>query len=228
MAMNYTTPFLYFRAGGHFGDSNQQLDHWSIGLKFASPPVPVPYDPAELATFVDTTLVALQAFHANVGSYVGNQVFLDWASGARVGTDGKYDPLDQETYVTEISPLAGGQTQIHPWNTALVISLRTARPRGLASNGRCYYPALGLGVAASSGRAAGANVQARLDLFRTFINAANAAASDYAIGTRLCVMSGIRTGATEVVTSIRSDTRFDSIERRENDLPPDWKEASIP
>lgn len=128
--------------------------------------------------------------------------------------------------------MAGGSAGLHAWSSAHVISLRTAQPRGYASNGRCYYPGIGLPVLATTGRVAPADVVNRVTAFKTFLEAVNAATNTYAVGAKVCVMSkgGMKnsfTPKTEYVTAIRADDRMDSIERRENDTPSTWQTLTI-
>lgn len=230
--MNYGKRSILIRAGGFFGgDPGSQMDQWSSGLKLANSLTALTYDATKLQTLVDAAVTPFKNFHGNVGSYVGTNVYLTYVTAAMLGSDGKYDPPDQDTIRADFTPYAGATTPVHPWNTALVISLRTAYPRGLASNGRVYYPCLGLGVSAATGRAAPTSVDNRIAQFKILIDSLNTLAANYQTGTRVHVMSGGSVtgapGRSADVQTIRSDTRFDSIERRENEQPAQWSQAAI-
>lgn len=72
-----------------------------------------------------------------------------------------------------------------------------------------------------------AAVQSRLNLFKTFADALNTAANTYSAGTRLLVASAVGGGLHVPVTSVRSDERMDSIERRENDQPSIYSSVNL-
>lgn len=201
------------------GASDQELDHWSSGLRFGVPGNDLGLTPGALQTFVDDALVALAAFHMDATNGVGSACWLDWATAAVIGPDGKYSPPDQETARADRAPLAGGGSTNLPWNTAHVISLRTARPRGYASNGRMYYPCLSFIIDASTGRLAPTPLNNRLSGAKTLLDALNAAATAYPESPQLIVASSVGAGLTATVTHIRADARLDSIERRESLQP---------
>jgi hypothetical protein len=213
----YANDHLLLRVEGHFGStSTDRIDKWSVGLRFAIVGADVPYDKPKLQTFVDAAFGALQTFHASPNTDAGSLCFFDSTQGAIIGTDGKYNPLTQET-VRKDGPTGGGAGTItQPWNTAGVLSLRTSRPRGYASNGRVYWPWCAAAVQPGTGRVVQTEVQDRLDVFKTAVNALNVAAAAYQVNTKLAVMSKVGSGLTALVTSVRADGRLDSIERREN------------
>lgn len=226
--MAYEHAYLYLRWGGDFGQtSSSGLDQWSAGVKIGSPVADVKHDPVALAVFLASVETALSTLHGATGAGTGTTCWLKWCTVARIGTDGHYNPDTQETIRRDRTPLPGNGTAIHPWNTAHVISLRTIRPRGAASNGRVYHPALSLSVDAATGRIQTTGNATRLGLFKALFDSINTAANTYEAGMRIIVASQVGSGRSAIVTTIRSDTRLDSIEARENNQPPVYSTVAL-
>lgn len=226
--MVFQNEHILLRFNGHFGTAQTTIvDRWSCGMRFglaSSAPV---YDTVKLQTFVNAAQAAANTFHPATNTNAGTGTFIDYVSGAQIGVLGKYSPSAQLTVISPTTSTAGIGAPINPWNTAHVISLRTNRPRGIASNGRVYWPCQSLGVSAGTGRLTPTQVNNRLTNFVTFVNALNTAANAYSAGCRLIVASAVGGGANAVVTSVRADDRLDSIERRENDQPSAWSTQAI-
>lgn len=225
--MTYPGTHILLRFNGHFGGSASTIDKWSCGMRFGIPSGGTTYDAAKLQTFVNSALSAAQAFHTPVGSACGSNTYFDQVAGAQIGMIGRYNPDTQQTIFSVYTPTAGAGTGVLPWNSASVFSLKTGRPRGRASNGRVYWPCLSLAVVSGTGRVASATQQTRVGNFKTFCDALNVAANVYQAGCRLVVASAVGAGDMAFVTSIRSDDRIDSIERRENDQPSTWSSATL-
>jgi hypothetical protein len=218
--MTYTHKHLYIRLNGGLGGSvSVPNDKWSTGFRIAVPGADIDLASPALLTLVNSIHAAAITLHGTVGMLAGTNCNFLYVTGARVGLDGKYDPLGQTTVVSTGLPQAGSGVPGLPFNTALSFGLRTAVPRGYASNGRLYYPFLAGAVTAATGRVSTTAVTNRLAAMKTFLNAVNTAANTYQAGAVLCVMSKVGSGTTQRVLSIRSDDRLDSIERRENDQP---------
>lgn len=199
-----------------------------MGLRFGVIGADVHFDSTALQAFVDSAANAFQTFHALSANGVGTTCFLSWVTGARVGLDGKYLPAAQTTRRKDIvSPVAGHGTPALPFNSALVVSLRTALPRGYASNGRMYYPAIAVGVAAGTGRVLSSHTTPRANGAKALFDGLNVAAAAYATNMRLCVMSTVGSGLAATVTSVRVDDRTDSIERRESRIQSTWTTATL-
>lgn len=225
--MAFAQEHILLRFLGHFGSSGSAVDRWSVGVRLGQASLPVIYDAAKLQTLVNSAFTAAQAFHSAAGTNAGSNCFVDQVAGANIGPSGKYVPNGALTILSASIPTAGTGTAVLPWNSALVISLRTAIPRGRGSNGRVYWPALAMPVVTGSGRVATANVSARLTAAKTFFDSLNTAANTYFAGTRVIVASNVGLGVNAPVTSLRSDDRVDSIERRENDQPPVYTSVAL-
>jgi len=191
------------------------------------PSLPVIFDQARMQTLVNAAQTAANTFHSTAGVYAGTTCFLDQVSGATIGQGGKYAPVGQLTTLSPNTPTPGASTSTLPWNSASVLSLRTAIPRGRGSNGRVYWPCLSLAVSPGSGRVASAVLNGRVAAFKTFLDALNGLANTYFAGTRVIVASNVGAGVNAPVTSVRSDDRIDSIERRENDQAPLYVAATL-
>lgn len=227
--MVYPHEHILLRFNGHFGTTGGILDRWSVGLRFGLPAAAPAYDPVKLQTLVDAARAAAELFHIAGGAATGTSTFFDSVTGAQIGVSGKYTPPSQLTVISaNTTPVAGVGTPVNPWDSASVISLRTAIPRGRGSNGRVYWPAQALAVTPGTGRVASGLTGSRLSSFKTFVNSLNTAANTYSAGMKLIVASNVGGGLYAYVTGIRSDDRLDSIERRENQQPPVWSTQTIP
>lgn len=226
--MAFTHKHLYIRLNGGMGGSvASPNDKWSTGFRVAVPGADIDLATPALLTFVNAVHAAAITMHGNALMLAGTNCNFLYVTGARVGLDGKYDPLGQTTVVSTGAPQAGSGVPSLPFNTSLSFGLRTAAPRGYASNGRMYYPCLGAAVAAATGRVSAAAVANRLTAFRTFLNAVNTAANTYQAGAVVAVMSSVGAGTTQRVLAVRADDRLDSIERRENDLPSAYQTLAL-
>lgn len=226
--MPFTAAHLYVRVNGGFGPSvASPVDKWSVGLRIAKSAGDVQMASPALLTFANAVHAATITLHASPAVLAGTTCFFTHVTAARVGTEGKYDPAGQVTTVSTGSPQAGSGTLTMPWSACLSIGLRTAQPRGYASNGRLYYPMTAGALASGTGRATATVVTNRLAAFKTWLNAINTAANTYDAGAAVSVMSSVGAGATERVLSIRSDERVDNIERRENDLAVTYQTTTL-
>lgn len=215
--MAFPHEHILLRFNGHFGTSSSQVDHWSAGIRFGLPTSAPAYDAGKLQTFVNQAQVLAQSFHTGTSMFTGTNCYLDFVTGAQIGVLGKYVPSAQLTALSPVTPTAGVAPPVLPWNSALVISLRTSIPRGRGSNGRVYWPAVGAPVDATTGRVSALAMDGRMTTAKTFFDGLNSAANAYSAGMKAIVASNVGGGLIATVTAIRADGRIDSIERREND-----------
>lgn len=225
--MTFTNRHVYLRANGAFGAATG-VEKWSVGLRFAIVGADVEWNESGLLTFANACHSALVTFHTASQVNAGSACYFVNCSAACIGVDGKYDPDGQETVFSTGSPQVGTGSTALPWSAAVVISLRTSRPRGYASNGRVYWPATAAAIVGTTGRVNSGNVSGRVTAFRTAVNAMNTAAAVYSTNMRLAVMSSVGAGRTALVNEIRADERLDNVERRENSAPAVWSTAPIP
>lgn len=225
--MPHPNAHLLLRMNGSFGPSlTTNAEKWTATLRFGVIGADINYNASALQTFANASHAAVSTFHSTAGIGSGTtSAFLN-VSVARIGTDGLYDPTQQDTIFSVGSGIFGSGTTNSPWSSAYVISLRTANFRGYASNGRWYYPMVAPSIDANTGRVSATMQTARVNAAKTLFDALNTAAGAYAVNARLIISSS--TGATAAkVTSIRGDQRLDSIERRENAAPAVWQTATL-
>lgn len=226
--MAFTNAHLYVRLNGGFGASVAALtDKWSTGFRVGIPTQDSRYDAPALQTFANSVHTAAQTLHSSTGMRCGTTCFFQNVSVARVGEDGKYNPAGQLTVYSVGTPTQGSQAGTQPWTASLSFGLRTAAPRGHASNGRAYYPMLAATIDQTTGRVNASEVTNRLNAFRTFINAVNTAALVYEPASGVQVMSQVGDGKSERVLALRADSRLDAIERRENDAPSSYTTVNL-
>lgn len=225
--MVYPSTHILLRFNGHFGTSGAAADKWSTGVRIGIENTGLVYDADKLQTLVNSAHTAASTFHASAAAFVGNSCYFDQVSGAQIGSSGRYTPDTQQTVVSIYSPVAGAGSATLPWNSACVISLKTARPRGRASNGRMYWPMLAIALTSATGRIPSNSLASRMTAAKAFFDALNTAAGIYQTGARVSVFSEVGLGDMAYVTTIRNDDRVDSIERRENDQPPVWSSATL-
>lgn len=226
--MSFTNAHLLVRLNGGFGTSSlSPVDKWSSGFRVGIPTQDIRYSAPDLQTFANSVHTAAQTLMTTAGTGAGSNCFFTHVTVARLGEDGFYNPDTQLTTVSVGTASAGAGTSNQAWSASLSIGLRTGNPRGYASNGRFYFPALALAPTGSNGRIAGATVLARLNAMRTFFNSVNTAALVYEAASGVQVMSNVGTGASARVTALRSDDRQDHIERRENAAAPAYQTVAL-
>lgn len=225
--MTYPFAHLLARFNGAFGTSTG-AEKWSCGIRLGIVGADTPYLSAALQALAEALHAAAITFHSTTNVGTGTTCYFTGVSLARVGNDGKYNPVDQTTVFSTGAAQAGVGNGTHPWNTAAVFSLRTSNPRGLASNGRVYWPALSLAIDPTTGRITSGPLTSRLTAFKTFVNAINTAADTYQVNTGVVVASNVGSGDMKRVNGVRVDQRLDSIERRENSAPAVWQTTTIP
>lgn len=220
---------VLLRFSGHFGGGTPPgLDQWSVGIRMGLTTSAPAYDAAKLQTLVNSAQTAANTFHQTTTVGTGITTYLNQVSGAQIGVLGRYSPTTQQTILSAVTTTPGVGAVVQPWTSALVFSLRTAAPRGYASNGRVYWPATAAPIDGNTGRVTSACILARCNAFKTFVNALNTAGNIYSPGMAVVVASAVGGGAIRPVTKVRSDYRMDSIERRENGQPAAWLEVPIP
>jgi hypothetical protein len=225
--MAHPNTHLYCKVTGSFGGNNlSNAEKWSAGFRIGVIGADINYSVAGLQTLANSLHTAVYAFHSVAASLAGTANWFHNVSVARVGPDGKYNPLGQETTWSVGTQVVGTGQMNQPWNTAGNISLRTDNPRGYASNGRFYYPQLVGGLDVNSGRIVPSLQATRIAAIKTMFDAFNTAAAVYAVNARVIVSSATG-GVAAVVKQVRIDDRLDSIERRENSQPSVWHTTTL-
>lgn len=138
---------------------------------------------------------------------------------ASIGVDGKYVPgtiAYDHTFPGSV-PGGGAATILFPLQTAHVMSLHTAMPRGQAHAGRVYLPSITENLSTAAVWTA-AQCTSRNNTFATMLTALNTAlggpVSVFSKGTK----AAPTVGAKHAITTVNSDTRPDVQRRRAKQL----------
>lgn len=217
--MPYAEPYVYVRAIGSFGlTAGDNWEQWSAGMKLRNPGVAP--TALQLVSFTETVKGLWSTYHNSSSAGTGSSCWLKEIQSAFVGTDGKYvGGASQNTTRSALATPVQGQGTGANLPQAIVISLRTSLTRGPGSNGRIYMPALGLGVAGTSGLINPSTTALVAGVAKTLIDGINSAADTHLPGSGgVSVMSQVSTGVAATVTSIRVGNKMDHMESRERDL----------
>lgn len=112
-------------------------EEWSVNPVWGLNDFPVSTTPAQVQAVA--TAIAANALPANLA--------ISWAvntklTGVRVEARTYAGVLENQAEAVKATPWAGGSTTTHPFQTAWVVSLRTAAV-GASGRGRLYFPATG-------------------------------------------------------------------------------------
>lgn len=198
-----------------FGDAYNGAELWQTGVRLVGAGAP--------------TTAAFEAVDAGVAIFLATPN-LGFSQGFRYtglkwspqDVNGRYPDGQDAIDWLRPAPIAGAGQGAYP-QICLVLSLRTGRSRGYASNGRMYWPSAqtldtGQGKIpdARTLDVAVAGAELMADISRS------------GMGTP-AVMSTVGTGRTEVVTATRVGRVMDTQRRRRNNLTEDYSpEQSVP
>lgn len=195
----------------HWYTPNVPDETGQFGLRFQSATQATAADLAAIAGDVSAMWAA-----STSAIYPGHQLL--FLRAARIGTNGNYVPGTVAVDYTYPTPVAGGGTG-GPFNvlqTAMVMSLLTAMPRGIAHAGRVYRPPLNSNTDGNF-RWSLASVNSAVNTFSAMLSALDGSA----LG-QLAVMSkgtpSVPAGAINLVTGVKGDTKPDTQRRRAKQL----------
>ena len=175
------------------------------------------------ATVPQGVIDALETFHGSSAVALGTGVTLNAVKLNEIGTDGRYvSPAETVEHVWDPPVGAPGTIQVPP-QTAVAISLLTAKKRGLAHRGRFYLPMLGQ----PTGPDGRMSTSRQADLGAavvTLLQGLNAAIGPNQV---LGVVSNRRTGASNPVTEIAVGRVYDTIRSRRKKLEEDYIELPL-
>lgn len=205
--MAYTGSHFYLTA--HWTVSGASGETGQFGLKFTN------NGPGASQSLVDACASAVQTMWSAAGTGIEAGYLLQYLRLAKLFTDGKYIAGSISYDHIYTTPPAGGGgtvTARFPLQTALCSTLVTAMPRGQAHSGRIYLPWFNAALGADHKWTSG-NVNGRSAALATMITALNTA-----LGGSCAVFSkgtkNSTTGATNVVTGVKTGTRPDVQRRR--------------
>lgn len=186
-----------------FGDAYTASEIWQVGVRLDGTTVPTEAQMDALntafSTFWDTVAAGSPTTHRFLGS--------KWAPQDVNGLYGLGEAVERFLAVPNAGQLGGGYPQI-----CSVYSLRTARPRGLASNGRIYMPSATT-VDPVDGRQTENSAIQKSTAGALFVSDVNAVG----LG-QVAVFSTVGAGLIEPVTGVRVGRVMDTQRRRRNAL----------
>lgn len=201
--MAFPAPHYVFTFGGPLGTQEQ----WSTSLRLSG------FTAAGDEEGEQTALAALMAkVNAAWGGsqqiVVSSAAPVTWGKYNHVGVDGKY--TQQYTNVLDQAPVGGSQPAKFPPQVSLVVTLRTAAARGLASKGRIFLPSPSIPHTGSDVTIAANHTETVAVWAQSLINGINEVPD---VGG-VIVASKVRTGAMRAVTSIDVGSVFDTMRSR--------------
>lgn len=179
---------------------------FKIGGDFGAPVTPT--QAQTIATAVNAVAVpgALLVFIPSSCAYTGVRIEARSLTGA----------LESQAEAVKASPSLGTSGSSHPFQVALVSSLRTGTPGG-SGRGRLYWPATGATITASTLRPSAANMTSFAGGVKTYLSGISAAIQATLPGTSLTVWSRLKV-ATYPVSSIQVGDVLDTQRRRRDTL----------
>lgn len=195
-----------------FGDAFSSAEWWQTGLRIDGVEAPSNIQLAALdlafEEMVSAGALGLPAGHRYLG--------LKWAPQT---TAGRYPDSNDAIEFLRETALVGNSGDSYP-QIALALSMRTARTRGYASNGRMYLPNA-RPILASTGLISQSDVDSAAFIGATFVAAVN----NVGLGSAV-VGSTVGAGRFEAITAVRVGRVMDTQRRRRNQLPELYSEAS--
>lgn len=205
---------------------------WSNSLRMASdetgPAAAVPTH-QELVTWCSgPAKTAVQNFHQAADTYVSSAAKLAYLKMNVVDQAGHY--VENNTIEHVFAPVVSGYASANPPpnQITLCVSLTTEFSRGPAHRGRFYLPLPGFGVDATTGVVSAGSIGVVATSAAAFIEAlADEPGLDVFRGMRVCVMSKIGSGSTNVVTGVDVGRVLDTQRRRRAELPESYQHAVV-
>lgn len=191
----------------HWQMANVGTEGGQTGLRFRSVAFPSQAD-------LDSVAAAIATFWSAATSAIAPQYQLAFLRLARIDTDGSYVPnIPSIDHV--YSPLVGGggtNGYLYPLQVAHVATLLTQVTRGLAYKGRIYLPPLNVALSTDA-LLTPSTVNNRINTLAAMLSALQGSA----LGELRVYSKGnaaVPGGASQLVTGVQADTRFDVQRRR--------------
>lgn len=204
------------------GDCFNQQEIWTTGFSMGFPDQDAPVPTVADAEFIAN---AWTDFFTNTGSGVTTSYRTLAVKYNQLGNDGRQitDPTVEYVYPTPVGGPA--QTNLHPPQCTMVLSLRAAQTRGLATKGRMYLPLTGFSIE-TSGKANPARIGTSLALLQTFFQTLGA---DTGIVGIPILTSGAQSilGASHPIASIAMGDVYDTQRRRRNAFQETYQELEV-
>lgn len=205
--------------GEQFTGSSGVQETWQFGIRFLGSPSTV------TQALVDSLATPTATLFADVSFSMKSIARLAFIKLAQIDVDGHYVP-GTIAYTHSFSPMVSGAgTAGDPWppQCAVVITERTALPRGRAHAGRFYLPVM-QGVIGTDGKMPAGRPAVLLGPLRTWLNAINGTAG---MGVA-SVMSKVGAGATQTITKLECGNVVDTQRKRRRQLVETRVSVNIP
>lgn len=194
---------------------------WSVNPVFA-PTVPLSVSTDEclaIATAIDAVAVP-----AGVTAVMNGTTTV---TGCRVEARNVDGTLEAVAEHLKTTPVAGTGATSHPYQTSLVLSLRTADSTA-RGKGRLYWPATGAQISATTLRMATAAQQAFVDGLNTYLGGIRTAIrANAGLTTATLVVWSRASSSTRVVLTLRAGDVLDTQRRRRDTLVESYLTATV-
>lgn len=200
------------------GTSYAGTEEWQFGMRIIPETVGVGPSQAQ----IDALATPIQTFWNTAGIFMPQTHSLTFCKLAPIGLNGKYPDGEiayEHVYTADPGP---GTTPLYPAAVALVVSLRTAAPRGRGHAGRFYLPGPASAMT-SDGRHSSGIPTAVNSAVRTLVLAINSATD---VGT-VAVITSLGSGTSRAVTAIRTGQRPDIQRRRASNQAEDYQTLDL-
>lgn len=200
------------------GTSYAGTEEWQFGMRIIPETVGVGPSQAQ----IDALATPIQTFWNTAGIFMPQTHSLTFCKLAPIGLNGKYPDGEiayEHVYTADPGP---GTTPLYPAAVALVVSLRTAAPRGRGHAGRFYLPGPASAMT-SDGRHSSGIPTAVNSAVRTLVLAINGATE---VGT-VAVITSLGSGTSRAVTAIRTGQRPDIQRRRASNQAEDYQTLDL-
>lgn len=179
-------------------------------------------------TYAEATAAVAAINALTIPSAILNMITTGCAwTGARLEARSVTGTLEVLAEGTRTTPATGTGPSEKPFQTSMVLSLRTPTPGG-RGRGRLYWPATGVGISATTLRVAGANVSTYLAAIKTYL-AAVEGAIDGVIDETVALAVWSRTSAQlPLVNSVSMGDILDTQRRRRDAVPEGYTSLAWP
>jgi len=173
---------------------------------------------------------AVAAFHGSSGATIHRGAKLTYLKMNVVGVDGRY--IEQTTMEHVFSPVVPGAGTLGPPTNqvTLCVSTTTAFTRGPAHRGRWYMPLPAMQPMEADGLLQAAQALDVANAAQVFVEALADEPGIDAFpsgGMRVCVMSKVGSGATNLVTGVEVGRVLDTQRRRRNSLLEGYRHVNV-
>lgn len=146
-------------------------------------------------------------------------------TGARVEARTFAGVLEAQAEGLRGTPATGSSSVAHPFQTSMVISLRTLKA-GASGRGRLYWPATGMNLANSNLRVTSGNVGAFLADAKTYLTAVQNAIDGAVDESIALAVWSRKEGSAALVTRLMAGDIMDTQRRRRDNIPETYQEVA--